>query len=79
VKQLYLRKNWLSKYKSIKKEVEVRFGVEYLRNFPKIMARIAQYHYKKKSMLLGKERELYVFLQERIETINTMDKNAELF
>lgn len=65
VKETYLRKNWLVKYEAIKKEVELRFGAEYLRNFTKIMARIAQYHYKKKSMLLGKERELYIFLQEK--------------
>ena len=65
MKETYLRKNWLVEYESIKKEVELRFGEEYLRNFPKIMARIAQHHYKKKSMLLGKERELYVFLQEK--------------
>jgi len=65
VKGTYLRKDWLVEYESIKKEVEVRFGEEFLRNFPKIMARIAQHHYKKKSMLLGKERELYVFLMEK--------------
>ena len=65
MKGTYLRKDWLVEYESIKKEVEVRFGEEFLRNFPKIMARIAQHHYKKKSMLLGKERELYVFLMEK--------------
>lgn len=65
VKQFYLRKNWLIEYESIKKKIEVRFGVEFLRHFTKIMARIAQYHYKKKSMFLGKERELYAFLQEK--------------
>jgi len=65
VKESYLRKNWLVEYESIKKEVGIRFGDEYLRNFTKIIAKIAQHHYKKNSMLLGKERELYVFLQEK--------------
>lgn len=65
MKESYLRKNWLVEYESIKKEVGIRFGDEYLRNFTKIIAKIAQHHYKKNSMLLGKERELYVFLQEK--------------
>jgi len=65
VKESYLRKNWLIEYESIKKEVGVRFGEEYVRNFTKIIAKIAQHHYKKKSMLLGKDRELYTFLQEK--------------
>ena len=65
MKEGYLRKNWLVEYESIKKEVAVRFGEEYVRNFTKIIAKIAQHHYKKNSMLLGKERELYAFLQEK--------------
>ena len=65
MKESYLRKNWLVEYESIKKEVGIRFGDEYLRNFTKIIAKIAQHHYKKNSMLLGKERELYAFLQEK--------------
>ena len=65
MKESYLRKNWLVEYECIKKEVGIRFGDEYLRNFTKIIAKIAQHHYKKNSMLLGKERELYVFLQEK--------------
>ena len=65
MKEGYLRKNWLVEYESIKKEVAVRFGEEYVRNFTKIIAKIAQHHYKKNSMLLGKERELYAFLSEK--------------
>ena len=65
MKESYLRKNWLIEYESIKKEVEIRFGEEYVRNFTKIIAKIAQHHYKKNSMLLGKERELYAFLMEK--------------
>jgi ribonucleotide reductase alpha subunit len=65
VKESYLRKNWLVEYESIKKEAGIRFGDEYVRNFTKIIAKIAQHHYKKNSMLLGKERELYAFLSEK--------------
>ena len=65
MKETYLRKNWLVEYECIKKEVGVRFGEEYLRNFTQIIAKIAQHHYKRNSMLLGKERELYAFLQEK--------------
>ena len=65
MKEMYLRKNWLVEYECIKKEVGVRFGDEYVRNFTKIIVKIAQHHYKKNSMLLGKERELYAFLQEK--------------
>ena len=65
MKESYLRKNWLVEYESIKKEAGIRFGDEYVRNFTKIIAKIAQHHYKKNSMLLGKERELYAFLSEK--------------
>jgi len=65
VKETYLRKNWLIEYESIKKEVQERFGEEYFRNFPQIIAKIAQHHYKKNSLLLGKEREMYAFLLEK--------------
>lgn len=65
MKEIYLRKNWLIDYESIKKEVLERFGEEYFRNFPQIIAKIAQHHYKKNSLLLGKEREMYAFLLEK--------------
>ena len=65
MKETYLRKNWLIEYESIKKEVQERFGEEYFRNFPQIIAKIAQHHYKKNSLLLGKEREMYAFLLEK--------------
>ena len=65
VKQAYIRKEWLIEYESIKKSVLDRFGEEYFRNFNKIIARIAQHHYNKKGMLLGREREFYDFLLEQ--------------
>ena len=60
-----IRKTWLIDYESIKKEALDRFGEEYFRNFHQNIARLAQHHYnKRKSMLLGKDKELYNFLIE---------------
>ena len=58
------RKSWVEEYEQLKITIGVRFGEEYVRNFSKIMAKLGQYHYKKNSLLLGKEREIYAFLLE---------------
>ncbi|MGV8168487.1 MAG: hypothetical protein ACP5N3_00355 [Candidatus Nanoarchaeia archaeon] len=60
-----IRKTWLIDYESLKKEVSVRFGEEYFHSFHQKIGMLAQYHYdKKKSLLLGKDKELYDFLRE---------------
>jgi hypothetical protein len=64
VKDKFVRKTWLIEYESLKKEALDRFGEEYFRNFHQNIARLAQYHYGKKGILLGKDKELYDFLRE---------------
>ena len=64
MKENNIRKSWIEDFEQLKKIIGVRFGEEYVRNFSKIMSKLAQYHYKKKSLLLGKEREIYAFLIE---------------
>lgn len=64
VKGNIFRKSWIEEYEQLKKEVGVRFGEEYVRNFSKIISKLAQYHYKKKGLILGKEKEIYAFLLE---------------
>ena len=65
MKDKNFRKSWIEEYEQLKKEIGVRFGEEYVRNFSQIMAKLGQHHYKKNSLLLGKEREIYAFLLEK--------------
>lgn len=65
MKSKKFRKDWIEEFESFKKLVLESFGEDCFRNLKKNISKLATYHYnKRKSILLGKERQLYDFLIE---------------
>ncbi len=65
MKQPIFRNSWLEAFEGLKKRVVSGFGEDGFRLLKESIAKLASYHYNRKSfMLLGEERKLYAFLVE---------------